>query len=129
MRIAERILQDHGVLCPDAAAMSIPCLFDNTLSVLFQTPFAINGTRGKLLTIPGAGAYNPNVRIMHVVNQDRCTGCGSCADICPTEAIRIENGKASIGMECMDCGACPRVCPEGAIRKQTVPSPAQAGLQ
>lgn len=57
---------------------------------------------------------------MYIVNQDTCTGCGSCADVCPTEAIKIESGKAFITWECMDCGACPRVCPEGAIRKQDV---------
>lgn len=59
---------------------------------------------------------------MYVVNKDKCTGCGTCTDACPTEAISIEDGKAVIGLACMDCGACPRVCPEGAIRKQTVAS-------
>jgi len=57
---------------------------------------------------------------MYFVNQARCTGCGTCIDVCPTEAIKIEAGKAVITWECMDCGACPRVCPEGAIRKQDV---------
>jgi len=66
---------------------------------------------------------------MYIVNVDRCTGCGACADVCPPEAIRIRDGKAVIGVECVDCGACPRVCPEGAIRKQTVTVPAQAGVE
>jgi len=57
---------------------------------------------------------------MYVVNQEKCTGCGTCTDACPTEAIQIETGKAVITWECMDCGACPRVCPEGAIKKQDV---------
>ncbi|HTG00957.1 MAG TPA: 4Fe-4S binding protein [Nitrospirota bacterium] len=52
------------------------------------------------------------------VTTDKCTGCGTCADVCPPEAIRIENGKAEISIECTDCGACVRVCPEGAIKKQ-----------
>jgi ferredoxin len=64
---------------------------------------------------------------MYVVNQKKCTGCGTCTDVCPTEAIRIAEGKAQIGMECMDCGACPRVCPEGAIRKQPTGAPAALG--
>lgn len=49
---------------------------------------------------------------------DRCTGCGTCLDVCPVEAIRIEDGRAKITIECMDCGACLSVCPEGAIKKQ-----------
>jgi len=57
---------------------------------------------------------------MYIVNQDTCTGCGTCIDVCPTEAIKMESDKAVITWECMDCGACPRVCPEGAIRKQDV---------
>jgi ferredoxin len=56
---------------------------------------------------------------MYEVNYDKCTGCGSCVDVCPTEAIALQQGKAIIGMECIDCGACPRVCPEGAIRRQS----------
>ena len=55
---------------------------------------------------------------MYIVNKDKCSGCASCADVCPTEAIRIEADKAVITWECIDCGACPRVCPEGAIKKQ-----------
>jgi len=61
------------------------------------------------------------------VNTELCTGCGECADICPTEAIRVVNGKAAITIDCIDCGACPRVCSEGAISKiskQTLPAPA-----
>ena len=55
---------------------------------------------------------------MYEVNQEKCNGCGTCADVCPSDAIKVRRGKAAIGLECMDCGACPRVCPEGAIRKQ-----------
>jgi len=66
---------------------------------------------------------------MHVVNEKTCSGCGTCIDVCPIEAIRLENGKAIISLACNDCGACPRVCPEGAIRKQSVTVPAQAGVE
>jgi len=55
---------------------------------------------------------------MYVVNQDTCTGCGTCVDVCPTDAIMIESEKAVITWACTDCGACPRYCPEGAIKKQ-----------
>jgi len=64
---------------------------------------------------------------MYVVNQEKCTGCGTCIDVCPTDAIRIRDGKAVIDMACVDCGACPRVCPEGAIRKQPTGAPAALG--
>ncbi|OGW52427.1 MAG: hypothetical protein A2Z46_05780 [Nitrospirae bacterium RBG_19FT_COMBO_55_12] len=55
----------------------------------------------------------------------KCTGCGACLDICPTEAIHMKEGRAVITIECVDCGACPRVCPEGAIKKRAVVIAAQ----
>ncbi|HTP06122.1 MAG TPA: 4Fe-4S dicluster domain-containing protein [Nitrospirota bacterium] len=51
------------------------------------------------------------------VTENKCTGCGSCLDVCPTEAIKIIDRHAVITFECIDCGACPRVCPEGAIKQ------------
>jgi Fe-S-cluster-containing hydrogenase component 2 len=58
------------------------------------------------------------------INENKCSGCGTCLDVCPTEAITMQEGHAVITMECIDCGACPRVCPEGAI-KQVLPATVQ----
>ncbi len=42
---------------------------------------------------------------------DKCHGCTHCLNFCPTEAIRIKNGKAQINPDrCIDCGQCIRVC-------------------
>ena len=49
------------------------------------------------------------------VDNDKCTGCGACVEICPVNAIKIENEKAVIGEECIDCGACISQCPVEAI--------------
>jgi ferredoxin len=51
------------------------------------------------------------------ITKKNCTGCGACLDICPTEAIKMQDGHAVITIDCIDCGACPRVCPEGAIKR------------
>ncbi len=48
--------------------------------------------------------------------KDVCTGCTHCMNICPTEAIRVKDGKAElISNRCVDCGFCFRVCPVNAI--------------
>lgn len=47
-----------------------------------------------------------------VLEKDYCNGCTHCLDRCPTQAIRIINGKAQIIQDrCIDCGECLRVCP------------------
>ncbi len=51
------------------------------------------------------------------LQEDRCIGCFSCLKRCPTQAIRIRNGKSSIIPEfCIDCGECTRECPHHAKR-------------
>ena len=56
-------------------------------------------------------------RFFHSVtlDYDKCVGCTNCVKHCPTEAIRIREGKAVITPErCIDCGECIRVCPHHA---------------
>jgi uncharacterized Fe-S center protein len=47
---------------------------------------------------------------------DRCTGCGTCVDICPKTAISLDKEKSVIAQElCIGCFECMHVCPEHAI--------------
>ena len=58
-------------------------------------------------------------KYMHSVllDESKCTGCTTCLKHCPTEAIRIKNGKAVINADrCIDCGECIRNCPHNAKR-------------
>ena len=49
------------------------------------------------------------------LDTDKCVGCTNCIKHCPTEAIRVRNGKATIiSQRCIDCGECIRVCPHHA---------------
>lgn len=49
------------------------------------------------------------------LDEHKCNGCTTCLRHCPTEAIRIRDGRAVIGqMRCIDCGECIRVCPSNA---------------
>ena len=50
-----------------------------------------------------------------LLDESKCTGCTTCLKHCPTEAIRIKDGRALINPKrCIDCGECIRVCPHKA---------------
>lgn len=54
------------------------------------------------------------------LDEDKCKGCTNCIKRCPTEAIRVRDGKAYIISErCIDCGECIRICPHHAKRAHT----------
>lgn len=56
------------------------------------------------------------------LDTEKCVGCTDCIKRCPTEAIRVRNGKAEITNErCIDCGLCIDVCRHHAKKATTDP--------
>ena len=53
------------------------------------------------------------------VDENKCNGCGVCAENCNYNAIEIIDGKAKINhIECEHCLLCYRLCPENAINSK-----------
>ena len=52
-----------------------------------------------------------------IITLQRCTGCGLCAELCPTSAVEVIRQKAVIvrPADCTFCEVCESYCPEGAI--------------
>jgi NAD-dependent dihydropyrimidine dehydrogenase PreA subunit len=55
-----------------------------------------------------------------VVDKDKCDGCKTCEPECPTESIKVTDGKAEVIVEeCIDCNACESACPTGAVKVES----------
>jgi NAD-dependent dihydropyrimidine dehydrogenase PreA subunit len=51
------------------------------------------------------------------LDNEKCTGCGKCAEVCPHNVFDITERKALVKLKdlCMECGACALNCPAEAI--------------
>lgn len=54
------------------------------------------------------------------INEESCTGCGACVDLCPLQILYLdkETGKCKVTDEnkCDRRRGCERVCPADAIK-------------
>ncbi|HEX9744694.1 MAG TPA: [Fe-Fe] hydrogenase large subunit C-terminal domain-containing protein [bacterium] len=54
------------------------------------------------------------------IDYDKCCGSMACLRTCPTEALRVRDGKVRHYPEmCVDCGGCIAICPSGAFKVTT----------
>jgi len=79
----------------------------------------------------GIVALINSTNFLSQVDQDLCSGCGTCVEKCPVDAIGLNDSDiAEVNAEyCLGCGVCAHFCPENAItllegmRKVYVPPP------
>ena len=66
------------------------------------------------------------IRRIIKIDEEKCTGCGLCAQACHEGAIGMVNGKAKLLREdyCDGLGDCLPACPEGAITFEEREAPA-----
>jgi ferredoxin len=54
--------------------------------------------------------------VIPVVDRARCSGCGDCVEVCPSQGITLVDEIAVIDERlCEECGVCVDECPENAI--------------
>jgi MinD superfamily P-loop ATPase len=53
------------------------------------------------------------------IDENKCTYCGKCSDVCAFRAIAVLKSRVLVFPElCHGCGACTYLCPEGAISEE-----------
>jgi len=67
--------------------------------------------------IPMAKGYVQAEALTSVVDENKCSGCGTCIQVCPYGALRKnDKGFAEVIVAaCKGCGCCGATCPECAI--------------
>ncbi|MBI5015206.1 MAG: 4Fe-4S binding protein [Deltaproteobacteria bacterium] len=71
------------------------------------------------LDIPNALARS---NFVPAVDSERCTGCGSCVDICPMDSLSLDGNDRAVRnpVRCIGCGLCVSACPEGSLSLERV---------
>lgn len=81
-----------------------------------STDFAVEGT-----PFPYRGYFQPqtaeqksfDIRKVKPTTTTDCTGCGTCAAVCPMGSVNAGNPSEVTGI-CIKCGACIKKCPQHA---------------
>jgi uncharacterized protein (DUF362 family)/NAD-dependent dihydropyrimidine dehydrogenase PreA subunit len=70
-----------------------------------------------------------------VIDLEKCSSCGRCAEICAARAITMQGMEGATGPKpvidrkaCIACFCCQEVCPEGAIRVRSGPGARLFGI-
>jgi ferredoxin/predicted transcriptional regulator len=61
------------------------------------------------------------VRFQAQVDNENCTGCGECVDLCQLEALQLSDDIVRVNEKyCIGCGVCVSACPTGCMSLKRV---------
>lgn len=110
---------DRG-LCPTDAGELI--LLGDEPEGLKTGDFKLPGKKAVQSLIPGVimDRFGSWLAIMPLPDPAKCTGCGTCEEICPENAITVSGGVARVNASrCIRCFCCQELCEENAIDART----------
>lgn len=84
----------------------------------FKLPLSLARSRlGGVLQYPGFRFISrPRLR----ADAELCNGCGTCAEHCPVDAIRMEKLPVFDRSACIGCYCCMELCPEHALKPRSI---------
>ncbi len=80
----------------------------------------LTGFGGAIKNLGMGGVTREMKRVIHhwsipILSVDKCDLCGSCAEICPTDAITVDTEWRYDSTACDGCGKCVSACSGGAL--------------
>ena len=53
-----------------------------------------------------------------LLDETRCTGCGVCVEVCPTECLEMGGPLPWLPrpLDCVSCSLCVLLCPDNALK-------------
>ena len=119
--IGQAMREGYSTAPPEAremgfgAGMGLPNIRRNSdrFSIQSETP---GGTRMRFTVLLQPEASSSMRASALCIEADRCNQCLRCLGACPTQAIRLCDGRPEIMRHlCVDCTACMEVCPRGVF--------------
>jgi uncharacterized Fe-S center protein len=95
--------------------------YSNLVSIAHFKGHIVAGFGGALKNVgmglgSRGGKLDMHAGVSPIINEEKCTACGSCAEQCPADAITVEEFAVIDKEACIGCAQCIAVCPEGIIR-------------
>ena len=113
--IIYRLIKEYDLTFNILKASVIPD--EEGLLVLELSGKQENYDRGiKYLTKTGVKIQSLSQNVLR--NEDRCTHCGACITICPTDAFELDKESrlvTFVNEKCIACGLCIKACPPRAM--------------
>lgn len=95
------------------------------VNTLAQRIEALEANRSEISTPPTSVPQTREriTKMIAQVDNEKCTLCGLCVDLCPTQAITMNDFVKIAPEKCTGCGTCVSECPSEAISMVTAPPP------
>jgi len=116
MRIA--IASGKGGTGKTTVAVNLACVLADSGQTVQYLDCDVEEPNGHIFLKPTITATDPVGIPVPVVDEQKCTGCRKCAEVCQYHAIAVLKKPLVFAELCHGCGGCALVCPERAIREQ-----------
>ncbi len=116
MRIA--IASGKGGTGKTTVAVNLACVLADSGQTVQYLDCDVEEPNGHIFLKPQITASESGGIPVPVVDEQKCTGCRKCSEVCQYHAIAVLKKALVFPELCHGCGGCALVCPEGAIREE-----------